>query len=131
MFLLLDWKPPRWENVELPAPEKKEMAVNPLEQTQQIGQADQNTLKEVGEPQGLSRPAAPSASAGVQSAPKAPKPGWQERLDSAKQWFSTIPRKWLWIGGGIGAFVLFAIFKPSEPRRKKKKKEPQNPDLEM
>jgi hypothetical protein len=67
----------------------------------------------------------------VQTPPPPPEPkpdtSLQGRVDAAKNWLKTVPRIWLWIGGAVAAFIIYAILKP-DPRYKPQP--PKKPDIE-
>lgn len=121
VYLLLDWKPPLWREVAMMPMEVNEPTAAPVKPIQPAEPEEKPAAKvEVNEPVIQAQTPPPP--------PPEPKPdtSLQGRLDTAKKWFKTVPRKWLWIGGGVAAFIIYAILKP-DPRYKKC---PKRPDIE-
>jgi outer membrane protein assembly factor BamE (lipoprotein component of BamABCDE complex) len=121
VYLLLDWKPPLWREVAVTPMEANEPTAAPTEPIQPAKPVEKPAAKvEVNEPVIQAQTPPPA-----QLEPK-PDTSLQGRVDTAKKWFKTVPRKWLWIGGGVAAFIIYAILKP-DPRYKKR---PKRPDIE-
>jgi hypothetical protein len=120
VYLLLDWKPPLWREVAAKPMEANEQTAAPAEPIQPAKPAPAPAKVEVNVP--VIQVQAPPP---VRPEPK-PDTSWQGQLDTAKKWFKTVPRKWLWIGGGVLLFILYGIFKP-DPRYKPRP--PQKPNI--
>jgi hypothetical protein len=114
-FLLLDWKVPLWREVAaMPA------AAN--ETTTLIAPIVSNEPeKEVVKTEVNLPPPPPQEPAPALKPELTPGISWQDMPAAAVKWFKSIPRIWLWIGGGVTAFIIFAIFKP-DPRYRAPKK---------
>jgi hypothetical protein len=121
VFLLLDWKPPLWREVAMKPMEVNEPMAAPVKPIQPAEPVEKPAAKvEVNEPV-----------IQVQTPPPPPEPkpdtSLQGRVDAAKNWLKTVPRIWLWIGGAVAAFIIYAILKP-DPRYKPRP--PKKPDIE-
>lgn len=116
--LLLDWKLPLWKDVPMPVAEVN-LPAEPIMPIAQEEPEKEPVKTEVNLPQ-PPQPAAP------------PQPevknetSWQDLPSAVVNWFKSIPRIWLWIGGGVAAFIIFAILKPDPRYRRPKKKKDDN-----
>jgi outer membrane protein assembly factor BamE (lipoprotein component of BamABCDE complex) len=120
VFLLLDWKLPLWREVAAMPMEVNEPTAAPVEPIQPAEPVEKPAVKvEVNQP-------VIQAPTPAQPEPE-PDTSLQGRVGSAINWFKTVPRKWLWIGGGVLLFILYGIFKP-DPRYKPRP--PKKPDIE-